>query len=88
MLIRSAGFLLGIALLAGGIRYKSRMVRIASLLVMVLTVGKVFLYDARALEGLYRVFSFMGLGFSLIMLSFFYTRYVFGQSEAEKPAKS
>jgi len=33
---------------------------------MVLTVAKVFLFDASALTGLLRVFSFLGLGLSLL----------------------
>ena len=45
---------------------------------MVLTVGKVFLFDASELDGLYRVASFFGLGLSLIGLSWFYSRFVFG----------
>ena len=40
-------------------------------------VAKVFLYDASALTGLLRVFSFFGLGLSLLSLSWFYTRFVF-----------
>jgi uncharacterized membrane protein len=69
--------LLGIALLFGGIIKKDKMLRYASLSVILFTVGKVFLYDASELEGLYRVFSFLGLGLSLIGLSYFYTRFVF-----------
>jgi uncharacterized membrane protein len=34
-------------------------IRIASLGVMILTAGKVFLYDASQLEGLMRVLSFL-----------------------------
>lgn len=49
--------------------------RIGSLCFMVLSVCKVFLVDAADLEGLYRVFSFLGLGISLIGISYFYTRY-------------
>lgn len=69
----------GIALLFFGTLRKDKMIRVASLLVMILTVGKVFLYDASELEGLFRVFSFFGLGLSLLGLSWFYTRFVFGQ---------
>lgn len=57
------------------------MLRVASLAVMILTVSKVFLYDASELEGLYRVFSFLGLGVSLLGLSWFYTRFVFTTKE-------
>jgi uncharacterized membrane protein len=73
----AASLLLGIALLAGGIIKKDKLLRYASLSVILFTVGKVFLYDASELEGLYRVFSFFGLGLSLIGLSYFYTRFVF-----------
>ncbi len=68
----------GIGLLLAGTLQASRMLRMASLIVMLLTVGKVFLYDAAELDGLLRVASFLGLGVSLIGLSWFYTRYVFG----------
>ena len=67
----------GIGLLILGTLRKDKMIRIASLLLMILTVGKVFLYDASELEGLYRVFSFLGLGLSLLGLSWFYTKFVF-----------
>lgn len=70
--------LLGVILLIFGTVRKNKMIRIASLSVMVLTIGKVFLYDASELTGLYRVFSFLGLGLSLMILSWFYTRFVFG----------
>ena len=53
------------------------MIRIASLGILLLTVGKVFLYDASELTGLWRVFSFFGLGLSLLGLSWFYSRFVF-----------
>ncbi len=73
---------LGISLLVAGVWKRDKMIRFASLAVMILTVGKVFLYDASELEGLLRVFSFFGLGVSLIGLSYFYTRFVFGKDEA------
>lgn len=76
-----AWLLLGIGLLFGGLIKKDKMLRYASLGVILFTVGKVFLYDASALEGLYRVFSFLGLGISLIGLSYFYTRFVFGEDK-------
>ncbi len=78
-----AWLLLGLSLLGLGIWKKDKMIRYASLAIMILTVGKVFLYDASQLEGLFRVFSFLGLGLSLLGLSFFYTRFVF-KDEMEK----
>jgi uncharacterized membrane protein len=76
-----AWLLFAIALIFAGISMKNKPLRIASLALMVITVGKVFLYDASELEGLYRVFSFLGLGLCLIGLSYFYTRYVFSEEE-------
>lgn len=73
-----AWLLLGLVLLFVGTLRQEKSLRIASLLLMLLTVGKVFLYDADELTGLYRVFSFFGLGVSLIGLSWFYSRFVFG----------
>lgn len=73
--------LLGIVLLIAGVWKKDEMIRYASLAIMILTVGKVFLHDASELEGLYRVFSFLGLGLSLLGLSYFYTRFVFKEKD-------
>lgn len=81
-----AWLLLGICLLGLGVWKKDRVIRYASLAIMILTVGKVFLHDASELEGLFRVFSFLGLGLSLLGLSFFYTRFVF-KDETEKFSK-
>ncbi|MCL2384828.1 MAG: DUF2339 domain-containing protein, partial [Alphaproteobacteria bacterium] len=71
-----AWLLIGLGLLTAGIVLPSRTARMASLAFLLLTTGKVFLLDADELEGLYRVFSFLGLGISLIGLSFFYTRFI------------
>jgi len=73
--------LLGIALLFSGLIKRDKMIRYASLIVMVLVVSKVFLYDVSELEGLYRVFSFFGLGLILISLSYIYSRFVFKSKE-------
>lgn len=66
----------GIILLLFGALQQNQSIRIASLVVMILTVGKVFLYDASELTGLLRVFSFFGLG-----LSWFYAQFVFRKCE-------
>jgi uncharacterized membrane protein len=73
---------LGIALLFGATLRKDAIMRYASLAIMLLTVGKVFLYDASQLTGLWRVVSFLGLGLSLLGLSWFYSRFIFA---SEKP---
>ncbi|MCH8207617.1 MAG: DUF2339 domain-containing protein [Nitrospinae bacterium] len=77
----AAWLIFGIALLFVGIVKEDKMLRFPSLALMIITVGKVFLYEASELEGLYRVFSFFGLGLSLIGLSYFYTRFVFAEEK-------
>jgi uncharacterized membrane protein len=57
----------------------SRALRFVSLGFLLLTVAKVFLYDLAALEGLYRILSFLGLGVSLILVSLLYQRFVFSR---------
>lgn len=83
-----AWLLMGLVLIFAGTRRKDQLVRIASLVVMLVTVGKVFLYDASELEGLYRVFSFFALGVALIGLSWFYTRFVFATGRNAPSASS
>ena len=74
--------LYGIVLLVLGLWKKVRPLRFLSLGFLVLTVAKVFLYDLSALEGLYRILSFLGLGVSLIMVSLLYQRFVFRKEPA------
>lgn len=59
-----------------GIRSASRDWRIASLVLMLAAVGKVFLLDAAGLDGLARIASFAALGFSLIGIGWLYARYL------------
>lgn len=73
--------IVGIAVLFAGLIRQDKILRLTSLSIIVITVAKVFLYDAAALEGLYRVISFLGLGVSLIGLSYFYTRFVFNDTK-------
>lgn len=79
---------LGIALLTGGILTRSLLLRWASLAVMLLSVCKVFLYDTAALRDLYRVFSLLGLGLSLMLLGFLYQRVVFRDFPTPKGARA
>jgi uncharacterized membrane protein len=79
----SVGWILyGVALLAAGIVKGGAALRYASLAVIVLAVGKVFLVDAAALTGLYRVASFLGLGISLLAIGYAYQRFVFRRAPA------
>jgi uncharacterized membrane protein len=67
---------LAVAYLVWGIRKTARDWRIASLVLMLAAVGKVFLVDASGLEGLARIGSFLALGFSLIGVGWLYSRYL------------
>lgn len=63
-------------LLAIGMVWRIAALRYASLGLILLVVAKVFLWDVSWLTGLYRVASFLGLGFSLVSIGFFYQRFV------------
>jgi uncharacterized membrane protein len=79
----SVGWILyGVALLAAGIVTGGAALRYASLAVIVLAVGKVFIVDTSALTGLYRVASFLGLGISLLAIGYAYQRFVFRREPA------
>jgi len=75
----AAWILFGAGLLAGGMAARLRLLRLASLAVVLLSVAKVFLFDLRHLEDLWRVGSFLGLGASLLGLAWIYQKWVFGQ---------
>lgn len=68
--------LLALGFLLWGIRTSARDWRIASLVLMIGAVAKVFLLDASGLEGLLRIASFLALGFSLIGIGWLYSRYL------------
>lgn len=70
--------LLAIGFLLWGARKQRRDWRIASLVLMLGAVAKVFLLDAAGLEGLLRIASFVALGFSLIGIGWFYSKQLRG----------
>lgn len=70
-----------IVLLVIGIRFKLIQIRWVALSLLVLTALKVFIKDLWALGQLYRVFSFIGLAVSLILVSFIYQRYLGGHKK-------
>ena len=67
----------GVALLATGVLLHSRALRFASAAVVMLTVLKVFFIDMSDLTGIYRALSFIGLGFVLMGIGWFYQRLLF-----------
>ncbi|ARS27947.1 DUF2339 domain-containing protein [Sphingomonas sp. KC8] len=77
-----AGIVLAIGFLRYGIARGGKAWRIAALVLMLATVLKVFGWDAKGLEGLLRIGSFVALGFSLIGIGFLYNRYLVGSAAA------
>jgi len=74
-----AVFALG--MLAAGLWRKSMPLRVASLLLILLTAAKTFLYDLGHLSDLYRAASIAGLAVSLIVISLVYHRFVFRKDD-------
>jgi uncharacterized membrane protein len=58
--------------------------RWASLVLLLMTIAKVFLIDLGHLDGLYRVASMLGLALSLLLVSFLYQRFVFRRTVTDK----
>lgn len=75
--LSGAWALYALVVVALGIRLRSVPLRLASMLMLLLTIGKVFLYDIGALSDLYRVASLVGLALTLIVVSLAYQRFVF-----------
>ena len=65
----------GGAMLTVGIARRSKLPRVMALLLLGLTIFKVFLFDLSSLEKLYRIISFIVLGLILLAVSFLYQRY-------------
>lgn len=89
-LTRSIAWVLyALTLLVTGMRQSGRGQRFFSLGLMLLTIGKVFLYDLAKVGGIYRALSFLGLAVSLFVVSLLYQRLAFRQTkDAAKPAPS
>ncbi|MFB3896914.1 MAG: DUF2339 domain-containing protein [bacterium] len=69
-----------------GIYRKSSMLRLLGILLIGITVAKVFLFDLSALKTIYRIVSFVILGLMLLIVSYFYNRfkhYIFGEDKHE-----
>ncbi len=71
---------IGLALLVGGLILRSQPARLASALVIVLTVAKVFLIDMSDLTGVWRALSFIGLGLVLVGIGLLYQRLLFARA--------
>lgn len=81
--LSAAWAVFALGLLAIAFRTNTQALRWTSLAFLLLTIGKVFLYDLGELEDLYRVASLVGLALSLLAVSIAYQRFVFGRAAAE-----
>ncbi len=66
--------LTGLTVLVAGLFRDQRALRSAGLSVLLLAVGKVFLFDLATLDSVYRVASFVGLGVLLLVAAFVWQR--------------
>jgi uncharacterized membrane protein len=64
----------GAALMAVGFRRRASFLRWIALVLLGMTVAKVFFYDLSELQRLYRILSFIGLGVLLLAISFAYQK--------------
>jgi len=72
-----------LGLLAVGTVRRASAPRWMSLVFLLATIAKVFLYDLRELQGLYRAGSMLGLAVCLLIVSALYQRFVFRKPEAD-----
>ena len=76
--------LFAVLLLLVGIVRQSKAVRLASAAVMLATISKVFFIDMANLTGVWRAFSFIGLGAVLVGIGLLYQRLLFPRSGVAK----
>ena len=77
-----AWLMFGVALLGIGILFNSQRARLASAVVIALTILKAFLIDMSTLTGAYRALSFMCLGLVLVAIGWLYQRILFRRQAA------
>lgn len=70
------------ALLLAGMAFKKRPARIGALVVLIMTIAKVFLHDLWELGSLYRVGSIVGLAVALLGVSFLTQRFILPKERA------
>ncbi len=64
----------GAALMVAGFWKRSAFIRWQAMVLLAVTIGKVFLYDSRELQQIYRILSFIALGVMLMAVSYAYHR--------------
>ena len=76
----------GVVLLGVGVMFNSQRARLASAIVIALTIVKAFLIDMSVLTGVYRALSFMCLGLVLVAIGWLYQRILFSRRIAPPAA--
>jgi len=66
--------LYGAAMMVVGFWKRSAFIRWQAMVLVAVTIGKVFLYDSRYLQQIYRILSFIALGVMLMAISYAYHR--------------
>ncbi len=74
-LLTTAWGVQGLTLLIAGFPLRERILRLEGLAMLLLCILKLFLYDLRNLETIYRILSFVALGLILLGVSSIYTRF-------------
>lgn len=74
----------GVVLLVAGLVLSSQRARLASAVVIALTVLKAFLFDMANLTGVFRALSFMGLGLVLVAIGWLYQRILFKRTPPQQ----
>jgi uncharacterized membrane protein len=64
----------GAAMMVIGFWKRSAFIRWQAMVLLAVTIGKVFLYDSRKLQQGYRILSFIALGVMLMAISYAYHR--------------
>jgi uncharacterized membrane protein len=81
-----AWLVFGVVLLIAGLVFASQRARLASAVVIGLTVLKAFLFDMSNLTGVFRALSFMGLGLVLVAIGWLYQRILFRRQPQQQAA--
>jgi uncharacterized membrane protein len=76
--------LFAVSMLIAGIALKSQSARIASIILLTITIGKCFIHDLARLGGLYRVISFVGLALCLTLVAVILQKFVLAVRKEEK----
>jgi len=77
-------------LMVAGIWRRVQGLRLIAIALFGITILKIFIYDLSFLERLYRIFSFIGLGVILLLVSYLYQRYkavIFEKKKVVQPPK-